>query len=215
MAAPINYDPNTPTRKLSFADWQIQFIQNFTQLNTAFSRNHVPLDDPTSANRGNHTVAEMVEQTSDAQTSANELSLFVKDVEGQTDQICLTYPGNSPVAQITGYQLYPVKPTAQQVTNFTYLPGRMIMYFGTFGPYVKGPQEINVIKLNPPIAKNIISVQFAVSGDVPEYTPSYTIAPWYYDSPTGDTGYITSIFLIANPPKVTPNASFYMVLANI
>jgi len=222
MANPINYDPNTPTRQLSFADWQVQFIQNFTQLATAFAENHVPLTDPTVANRGNHTYVEMAESTTDAQTSANEFSIFVKDVENQTDQVFFTYPGNTPVVQFTNYQIYSVTPTAQQTTYFTFLPGKLLVYFGKFGPFnsgnVKGVFN-NILKLNPPVAKNIVSINFCTQGTTPKYTPAAVEETIATTTPSFEfiftkPGIIKEIYVIPTIPS-TNNTIFYCVVANI
>jgi hypothetical protein len=208
----INYNPNTPTAKLPYADWQIQFQQNFTQLNNAFSKNHIALDDATVASRGNHTYVQMPEQKNIPQTGAAEFTIFTKDVESQTDQVHFVYPGNSPVVQFTNYQIYSVPPTLLQTTFFTFLPGKILVYFGTFGPFQRVGNTPNILVLNPPVAKNIISVQFSISGNTPLYVPSYGISPWTQKE------IITEIFVNPNFENKGPQpiiAVFYMVIANI
>lgn len=217
MGNPINYDPNTPTRQLSFADWQVQFIQNFTQLGEAFLKNHVSLTDPTVANRGNHTYVEMAESTTDGQTSANEFSIFVKDVENQTDQVFFTYPGNTPVVQFTNYQIYSVTSTAQQTTFFTFLPGKLLVYFGKFGPF--NDKGNNILKLNPPVAKNIVSMNFCHQGTTPKYTPAGVEETIVTQTPSFEfiftkPGIIKEIYLIPAIPS-TNNTIHYCVVANI
>lgn len=223
MSNPIHYDPNTPYPKLSYADWQIQFIQNFTQLATAFAQNHVPLNDATTANRGNHTYIELTEQTQDPQTGSQEFCISVKDVENQTDQIYFTYPGNTPVVQFTNYQIYTVKPTSQQTTYFTFLPGKLLVYFGTFGPFDSGNQGgvfNNILNLNPPVAKNIVTVNLCTKGTDPRYTPGF-VPETYTLSQTPDFGwqsetlaFVKRIFLIPTIPS-TNNNVYYLVVANI
>lgn len=218
MANPINYDPNTPTKQLSFADWQVQFIKNFTKLGEAFATNHVPLDDPIVANRGNHTYINLSEQINDPQTSIAEFSVYVKDVQGQTDQVFFTFPGNTPIVQFTNYQIYSVQSTAKQTTFFTFLPGGILIYFGTFGPFNDGPGGGNTLFLNPPIAKNIVSVNLCHQGTTPKYTPAAveetlgTVNPDFtfnFSKP----GIIKELYLIPTIPSKN-NTVFYFVVAN-
>src|ERR1700733_2891876 len=121
----MTYIPSTPTPKLSFADWQIQFIQNFTQLAKCFAVNHVPLTAATEA--GNHTILQMAEQPGSLQVNLSEIAAYSKEVLGQTDQLFLKYQGASgPEFQYTNYQIYPVttvNPNNEQIQYFTFLPG--------------------------------------------------------------------------------------------
>ncbi len=217
MVNPTTYDPNTPTKQLPFSDWQIQFIQNFTQLSNAFSQNHVPLDDPTSANRGNHTYVEMPQQSQDPQTGSTEFSIFSKDVDGQTDQVFATFPGNSPVLQFTNYQIYSVLPTQRQTTYFTFLPGKLLVYFGTFITNGTGGIQANILVLNPPVSKNIVSVNLCINSNIPNYTPEVLTEPPDipgFPIPPDNSGYVKSIFL--SPVSPSNNVTvFYIVVANI
>jgi len=204
MTSTPQYNPNTPTPQLSYADWQKQFIENFEQLGIAFKQNHVALDDATSANRGNHTYIQMPEQEKDTQTGSQEIAISVKDVSDQADQVFLTYPGNTPIVQYTNYQIYQIKDTFQQSSFFTFLPGKLLVYFGK---YLAFNQTINVLSLYPPIAKNLASVNISFSGTTPNYSPAtseFTIFPG---------GLITGINI--NPPTGATGAAFYLIVANI
>lgn len=208
MTNPINYNPNYPEIESTWADWQVQFIQNFEQLGLAFSQNHVPLNDPTIANRGNHTIIQMPELLNPPQTGSTEFSIHTKNVEGQTAQVYFTYPGNAPVVQFTNYQIYSVLPTAQQTTFFTFLPGGILIYFGGFGPFIPTNGN-NTIFLNPPVTKSVRGVQFALSGSTPDYTPAFVTKP------PDSNGIIDEIYVIPTLPQKVPQAVFYMVIANI
>lgn len=168
MTIPPNYNPNYPEVESTWADWQVQFIQNFTQLASAFAENHIPLDDSTVANRGNHTYVQIPELVNPPQTGASEFTIHNKDVEDQTNQIYFTYPGNSPVVQFTNYQLYTIAPTSTQTTYFTFLPGKILVYFGTLGNF--GINKTLILKLNPPVCRNIIGINFCTKGNTPQYT---------------------------------------------
>lgn len=163
-----NYLPNTPTKQLPFAKWQIQFQQNFRKLGAAFSQNHIALDNATSSIRGNHTVIEMPDIKNNVpQTSSIEYALYSKIVPEQTAQLYLTFPANTPVVQWTNYQIYELK---EPDTYFTFLPGGILVYFGSFTPTSKPFNA--TFYLNPPIAKNVISIQICTKGTNPQATPS-------------------------------------------
>lgn len=225
MSNTINYDPNTPTVTLPYADWQIQFIQNFTQFNTAFSQDHVPLTDPT--NQGNHTYVHMPEQPEDSapQTGSNEFSIYAKNVEDQTDQLFFVYPGNTPIVQFTNYQIYSVQPRVSpniaQTTFFTFLPGGLLIYFGSYGPFTSSAtgsktETDNTLFLNPPIAKNIAGVNFCIKGTTPDFTPSCTFGPLSIVPGKGfiQEGNITQLFIA--PHTGAKNTTIdYLVIANI
>lgn len=197
-----NYLPNTPTKQLPFAKWQIQFQQNFRKLAAAFSQNHVALDDATSAIRGNHTVIEMPEvKNTVPQVSATEYALYAKIVPEQTSHAYLTFPSNTPVVQWTNYQIYELKTPD---TYFTFLPGGIIVYFGSFTPSKK-PLSLT-FNLNPPVAKNIISIQLCTKGTSPQPTPSAVLEAeqdGFIKSITLGYGGITDVFPIS-----------YIVMAN-
>lgn len=215
MANPINYDPNTPSVKLNFADWQIQFIQNFIQLAAAFAQNHVPLNDPTVANRGNHTYIQLPEQTTDSQTGATEFSIFSKDVEEQTDQVYFTYPGNTPVIQFTNYQIYALKSDLQQIPFFTFLPGGLLIYFGIF--VFLGPGK-NTLFLKPAIARNIVSINLCPIGTTPKYTPAATFGTWTTDPygriVPGVLDIIKEIYINPNIKDTGQQPMYYCIAVN-
>ncbi len=216
MTNPINYDPNTPTVKLSFADWQIQFIQNFTQLGLAFSQNHVALDDPTVANRGNHTYVQMPQQNTDAQTGSTEMSIFSKNVEGQTNQVFITYPGNTPVVQYTNYQIFSHTDTDQQIAYFTFLPGGILIYFGRF--ISKGSGK-NILYLNPFVAKNVVSINLCMTGTTAKYTPEISLGAWSVDSnghlSQSKQDIIREVYILPNLNDTGDQSMYYFVVANI
>ena len=145
------YNPNTPISTESFAQWQENFSENFTQLDTAFSANHVPLE--AASNAGNHNVIQLLEQASTRQTNVSEISVYTLDAPGQTDQLYMNIQGQE--FQFTNYQIYPL---TQPNTYFTFLPGRLIVYFGLFSPIGNGSSQN--LYLLPTIAKNIVSANF-------------------------------------------------------
>lgn len=205
MAAPITYDPNTPLVTTPYADWQTSFQQNFQQLYNAFKIDHIALD--AAVNAGNHTYIQLPEQETQRQTGTGEISVYTKDVEGQTDQIFMRYAGNGTEFQFTNYQIYNMNPIGNPVVQtqfFTFLPGKILLYFGN----IKANAD-NSIQLNPTVAKNIITINL---------TPDTTIndskipqaGPYTYEIP----GIFHKIFV----DFTTVSASqkfFYVVLANV
>lgn len=152
------YNPNVPTNLDDYyADSQPQLLNNFTKLFNVFTRNHTNIN---GANAGFHSKLDFFEQPQGFQTGVGEISVYCKNVDGQTDQIFLRYQGDGQEVQITNYQIYSLQATPQQEAYFTFLPGKVLAYFGKM-LIAKGSTIIN---LNPPVAKNIITVQVTSLG---------------------------------------------------
>lgn len=200
---PSGYNPNVPQNPSdSLAQSQPEMLANFLTLYNAFLVNHVSLDDITTALRGNHTIIELVEQDHSFQTDLGEISIYTKDVPGQTDQVFLKYQGNpGQEFQFTNYQIYSVNST----NFFTFLPGRNILYFGSFAALPN-----NILTLTPAIARVIISISFCPIGAA---SSRNNYKPWAGLVPS-TTGFFNKI--IVNPAiigRIVPPC-FYMVMAN-
>jgi hypothetical protein len=207
---PPIYNPDIPLKKQSLADSQIDFLNNFSTLYNAFSVNHIPLDAATSA--GNHTNIQLLEQatSNQLQTDTGEISVYCKNVAGQTDQIFLRYQGNQKEFQFSTYQIYALNPTNKGSGFFTFLPGNVILYFGLAILAVGGATS-NVINLLPNIAKNIITINFCPVGSRPTLNPFVEL-----QVPNPVTKVISALFLKPNPGLTAlPPQLYYMVLANI
>ncbi len=197
------YNPNVPLITDSFADWQVDFIQNFQVLYNAFNTNHIPLD--SVSNAGNHTYIELVEQESPQQVNVSEMALYTKDVIGQTDQLFMRYQGNGTEFQYTNYQIYSIDPTPTQTFYFTFLPGGLIVFFGLYtqsGPILP---ETNIY-LKPEIAKNIVSVNLTPSGNT---NSTFSVAEI-----RNTDGIVTALSQPAFG-VITPGTKYYTVVANI
>lgn len=155
------YQPDIPLRKDKFNDSQGEFLTNFMDIFNAFSQNHVPLN--ATSNAGNHTIIQLLEQSTGTQfqTNAGEISAYVKNVPGQTDQVFLRYQGNQKEFQFTNYQLYSLPAIGNQIPFFTFLPGKIIMYFGFVNPL----SNIGTIDLTPKVSINICGVNIGPLGD--------------------------------------------------
>ncbi len=200
----LNYNPNVPLVTDSFSAWQPEFLMNFSQLSKAFSQNHVPLT--AGSNAGNHNYIQLFEQTSPQQTNVGEFAIYTKEDDTTTDQIFMRNQGNGTEYEFSCYQIYPITPTASQVPFFTFLPGKVICYFGLFNQTVSTPLQKN-ITLTPPIARNIISVNLTGANNT-NAASSVTLV-------TNTNAIITDLTLSTAVASVAPATQYYTVLANI
>lgn len=200
------YDSNVPQRNDDLATSQGQFLTNFQQLYDAFSENHVALDDSTSP--GVHSLIELLASASGFETSAGELSFYSKPIDGQTDQLFMRYQGNGIEVPITNYQIYSIPSTSQRTQYFTFLPGKILVYYGTVN--ITGfPFNLS---LNPGIGKNLVSANFCPSFQA---TPALLSPPWINTVVSLD-GIIRSLEL-KNPffPPISNQLMSYIVMVNI
>lgn len=160
MSTPPIFDPTVPERLSdSFATSQQELRDNFQSLFNVFAVNHVAMNEP---NAGNHTFINLLEQANPILTDLNEIAIYTKDVEGQTDQIFFRYQGSGQEFQFTNYQLFKLQAKKNFTAFFTFLPGRIIVYFGSF-PSITGIAS-QIVKLEPQIATNIIGITVCANG---------------------------------------------------
>lgn len=200
------YNANIPLVSTEFDKWQQLFLDNFTQLSRAFAVNHIPLEDSTTAEQ--HTIVQLIEQAEDIaiQTQIGDFAAYVKNVEGQTDQIFMRYEGNGTEFQFTNYQIYSILATTSQEAYFTVLPGKIMVFFGTVLKATEG--KASRILLNPSIAKNIIGINITTFSLITGQVTSLT--------KTQDEKYITAIETNPSSGSTLPFEPFYyFILANI
>jgi hypothetical protein len=192
--------PENPSDALAVS--QLDLVNNFMAIYNGFLVNHVALD--AASNAGNHTYIQLIELDDDPQTGPSNVSLYVKKVDGQTDQLFLRLSGNGSVIQISNYQIYSITPTPTQNSYFTFLPGKIIAYFGNFTSLPN-----NTLNLIPPVATNIMTVSFCPTGTTAGYKPVVSLV-----APATKDDFYTSIKVTANPLGAPVVASYYLVLAN-
>jgi hypothetical protein len=155
------YQPNTPLITTTFADWQINFLNNFKRLSDSFAVNHIPLE--STSNPGNHTYVDLLTRGTNPQTSKSDFSIFsaqdpnTNDLPEKITQLFMSFQNNQ-IFQFTNHQIYPITPQQPNQTQyFTFLPGSLIVYFGKIS--CAGLINVNIL-LNPAIAKvkGILSV---------------------------------------------------------
>lgn len=203
---PGPYDPNVPEQPSdALAISQSEIQNNFQQIFNIFQKNHISLDALTSA--GNHTNIQLKEQEGSPQTDPSVINIYVKDDPKTTDQIFLKYQGNGQEFQLSCYQIYGLTQFSDFMPFITFLPGRILVYFGFINP----ASFSNILELYPPIAKNIMSVSlcpFTTNANLLFFKPWISLIK-------SDKGFYSKI-------KFTPAATgspvpslYYMVLANI
>lgn len=202
------YDPNIPTRNNTIGESQLDFLNNFAHLYNAFLVDHIALDAVIGA--GNHNIIHLTEQLQQFQTNVGEISGYSKDVEGQTDQIFLKYQGTFPEFQYTTYQIYGLPQTSNQIPFFTFLPGNILVYFGLFTATLSFFDPVQ-LELNPPIAKNIITMNFCPAGVTSKYIPKVTLQK----ESTGIYQRINVFDSVSTTTTPTPTTLYYVVMANI
>ncbi len=196
------YDPQIPLTSTNVPTGQTEFLNNFSKLFEAFGENHVALNDPT--NPGNHEVVQLVEQKNKRTTQNQEIAVYSKKVDGQTDQLFMRYQSNGKEFQITEYQIYSVDPSIFQTSYFTFLPGGIVVQFGkifSFGTdYLLG--------VVVPITKSLSGVSLGgieVAGVFPPPQPNVSL-----NVPVN--GVYQSIVLKSSVPMVN---QFYLFFGNI
>jgi hypothetical protein len=200
------WNPNVPELPSDpLATSQPEILSNFATLFNAFLVNHISL--AVGAGAGNHSIVELVQQGAAFQTVLNEISAYTKNAPDQTDQLFLRYQGNGQEFQYSNYQIYSVAPQNGQIPFFTFLPGRILVYFGSFTQLPN-----NTLFLYPGIAKTIFGISFCPSGPIgaaPVYKPKIDLNP-------GNNGLFSSM-QVTNAVGVNQIAppSFYIILANI
>jgi hypothetical protein len=191
------YDPNIPQfPSSSLAVTQQPFLTNFQAIFNIFSKNH---DFAT----GNHLFTQLLEQAIPLQTNLGEISVFSQNALNQTDQVYLRYQGNGQIFQYTNYQLYSIS----DQFIFTILPGRIIVYFGSFTS-----QSVFTLTPLPMIARNIISISFCplvASATAAAGKPKVEIL-------AAIDGIIPGIKVTSSlGTNQAPPPSYYLILANI
>lgn len=206
MVQQTTYDPNIPqNRSNGLATTQPQLLQNFSALFNAFRNNHVALNDDGA---GDHTLIQLIEQAQAPQTDPSEINIYCKRDADTTDQMFLRYQGNGQEIQYTCYQTYPLNPVSngKVVINpyFTFLPGRVIVYFGYFAAL--GP--VGTLNLYPSIAKNIITVSPTVALTSPLVKPTIEI-------PAKENGFFRSVIFNTSDVRAQLPPLNYIILANV
>lgn len=113
------YLSNIPQPTDSLAQSQAQILENFTQLQAAFSLNHVAL---AASGQGLHTHVTMQQQGADPVTTSVQHSLYTKDVGGSNHLFL------APPSAATPIDLSLLTLVGQ--TGYFYLPNDLVVQWG-------------------------------------------------------------------------------------
>jgi hypothetical protein len=200
------YDPNVPLPRDSLADSQRDFNNNFISLFNTFNRNHVPIN--TASIAGNHTVVDLLVQGKAPVTNVGEISVYSKnsspDPSFIQNNLFLKYQSGQEIA-ITAYQLYSIDSANPPNRFITFLPGKILVYFGS----VVLTSQNTSFDLTPAISKKIMSVNITRDGT------NLTFMPWVSLQQNNDGFYHR---VVLNQFILTSNLSGkvnYIVLANL
>jgi hypothetical protein len=160
----MSYNANIPQPGDLISQSQPQILTNFSQANTAFSVDHTAFD--VALNQGKHKKSTYVEQTVDPGTSANEISVYSKDVAGVTTEF-LRKESNGTVIATSGQD--PVR----SGNGSSYMPGdatrSVIIKWGSVA-VPASPQAFVFTSAFPNACFQVI-----VSGDRPDATATRTL----------------------------------------
>ncbi len=206
MTTEIPYQPNIPLRSDTIDFTQSDLLNNFKNLYDAFGRNHTALDDPTVA--GNHEVIELIPKKDPQTTESNEIAIYSKTVDGQTEQLFMRYPSNGKEFQLTNYQIYGLNQTDFQTSYFSFLPGGIIVYFGKVTPNADGFR----LNLNPAICNVITGVNLCPIGTSSANNKLYQ--SWVNLVPNPEGKIIQIILNNSSILGSTPPPQYYLIFGN-
>lgn len=124
----MTFNPNIPRATDLLINSQGDLLANNTNLNTIFSKNHIPLNVATNA--GKHTFVELVNSAAlPAGLATNEGTLYVKTVDSRRE-LFYTNDNSGNEWQLTSlsnsnFATFGADP------GWTFLPGGMLMQWGT------------------------------------------------------------------------------------
>ena len=121
----MTYNPNIPQADDLISESQGQILDNFTQLNDVFGKDHVKYDDATVADRGKHNQSTYKQLSADPGTLTDENAIYSKDDGSGNTRIFLQQEGpGSTVLQLSG------RDPIVAVEGLTFLPGGILMQWG-------------------------------------------------------------------------------------
>lgn len=183
----MTYQPGIPTGNVPLNQDYLNIKGNFTQLNTQFQVDHVPLTSTSgSPSNGYHTVVHFVKQTSAPATIANIGQLYTLG----TAPDLIYKSGTGVITQLTGSALVNI------ATNGTvFLPGGLVMKWGIVNGLVANTPT--VVPLG--FATNCFNVQLSYISKVGGTTNTQTLSvvtgtvsnvSFSYNSTQGTSAYV-------------------------
>ena len=185
------YEPNVPLTGQSLGETRDPIKNNFTDINTAFGANHVPLTTDTS---GKHNFLQMPEQSSAPTTLANEGALYTKEGPNGVTEFYVRAESNGDEFQISNFSVSGNDATFGTNPGWTTLPGGLIMQYGSFVPGALSGTE-NFVFAFPNAIYNInLTIEATATRTVLLKTSSVTGFTW---SVAIATNFITNVYWTA------------------
>jgi hypothetical protein len=150
------YQPNIPTGTVKLNQDYINIRNNFGQLETTYSTDHVPLSEPTQ--NGFHKAVHMVQQVAPAAV-AGVGSLYCTTTNDlyDTDQVLYYQTGLDKIIQMSRNFV----PLAAQ-NGYTFLPGGLVLQWG-FETRVPSSDQSGTVTLPIPFKNNFFNVMVSIS----------------------------------------------------
>ena len=151
----MSYNPNIPNPNDLLSDSQGDILQNFQALNTVYGTNHYPYDNATVGQIGKHKFVSMPVLAAAPATIAGEGALYFK-TSGAGSALFMVRDGNAGTeVQLTSSSVGNVQTAAN---GWTWLPGRLLLQWGSFNPNVS-----TVVNFPVPFTTVPYNVQLTVS----------------------------------------------------
>ncbi len=216
------YNPNIPVDGESIADLQIDMLNNFQRLYFGFNQDHVAISNPsTDITTGLHTNCKFIPYlvTTPPSTQFDEMSIHSHPIPNQTDQFFLRYASNGPDIQFSQYTIVNLAPIMRgavtlQIPYYTFLPGGIVVYFGTvFGNSAGNNQII----LNPQICNNILSVSATPIKNITVNPPLVLRQPSFIPQNSGEGTTYQSITMFPSTGVAADplGDQYYLIFGNI
>ncbi len=213
MAQPPGYENSIPQPNDTIGASQTPFLTNFAQLFNAFDNDHVPLN--AVSNAGNHNVARMNLNPFSLTTNLSEVAFYGKGRKYQTTQMYFREEANGLEYQYSNYQIYPLPHITNnnglvQVPYFSWLPGNIIVYFGSLNNF--GANQFPII-LNPVVCNNILGIQLC-NTSLDGSTPAALTPPVVVNIPLTPEGLATQVVLKNSAGISTFTPQYYLIFGN-
>lgn len=161
----MTYNPNIPQTSNILSVSQGQLLTNFQQINTVFSKNHVAMNNATTANRGKHTAVQFSRRSSAPALDSTDGAYYTKNSSGTN--VFWQRQGGAEV-KITN-----VDPSIG-ANGHTFLPGGLLIQWGSLNVPSGESSSISfpVAFSSVPYSINVTARRSATASDTPMFVSS-------------------------------------------
>ncbi len=147
------YNPNIPQPPHIMSDSQDDILNNFIQLNTAFSINHTAYN---TVDQGKHKQVTLPENTTPTPTAANEANIY-SDLNALTGETELWWQRENNGERISFTAMSAI------ANGWCYLPSGLLLQWGT-DTKTGSNQLVTLPVANPPLVLNALYVGLTATG---------------------------------------------------